>query len=93
MNETKGSQLHPEDRKYVLSAYVYRHTKDHPYIGTVFAHRKELLKKTPYHFSSDNEWLENTFFHTKANGRLDRRYRFCHSTPTWPDNPELRTKK
>lgn len=85
---TKGSNLHPDDKKYVLAAYVHRFTGEHkPEWAS-----KEWKDGKPYplQFKDDADWLENTEFTTKKNGRLDGRARECYSRPTWPNNPELR---
>lgn len=83
LHDTKGSNLHPSDRSYVLRAYVHRYTKEH---------KPTWAETGPgrVQFASDCEWLENTIFATKKNGRLDMRYHSCQSIPTWPDHPELR---
>lgn len=81
-NACVGTELHPEDQKRVLASYVHRYTGDHtPYWATKPAHQDR-----PYRvqFSSDRDWLANTWFAVKRDGRLDRRYNHCHSRPTWP---------
>lgn len=84
----KGTELHPDDRRYVLAAYVHRFTKDHK-PGWANQPRPD---GTPYpvQFASDADWLANTEFRVRSDGRLDRRITHCRSHPTWPDNPELR---
>lgn len=71
----RGSELHPDDRKHVLRAYVHRHTGDHP---------AGWAGKQPVMFSSDQEWLENTHFTVKQNGRIDRRYDHTNNEFPWP---------
>lgn len=83
-----GSQLHPDDQKHVLAAFTHRFTKQHRPSWA-----KEPWKDGqpyPVQFASDADWLANTLFLVKTNGRLDMRAQFCESHPTWPDNPELR---
>lgn len=83
-----GSELFPGDRAYVLAAFCHRHTGNHvPAWAT-----RPRADGTPYpvHFASDAEWLANTRFAVGAHGDLDRRVSQCYSTPTWPNNPELR---
>lgn len=87
-NIARGDTLSPEDRAHVLRSYLHRYTR---------THRPGWAKKGtwnglpfPVQFATDEEWLANTDFAVTANGRLDLRSRYCMSTPTWPDNPELR---
>jgi len=85
---TKGIDLTPDDQRHVLTSYTHRFTKEHrPKWAT-----KEWKDGKPYpvQFEDDQDWLANTSFATRKNGRLDHRFSECHSMPTWPDNPELR---
>jgi hypothetical protein len=80
MSYRTGTQLHPDDRKHVLASYVHRFT------GT---HRPDWTKRPssahcPVQFADDNDWLANTQFRVRADGRLDRRANSCVSSPTWP---------
>ncbi len=87
MKMTPGTALTAEDKAEVLRAYVHRYTKDHKP-----GWAKELRKDgTPFpvQFESDSEWLANSLFATRKDGRLNQRTKHCHSNPTWPDNPEL----
>lgn len=88
MKQLLGTELDYVDQKHVLAAYVNRHTRDHKPTWA----NKEWKDGKPYpvQFESDAEWLANTRFEVRVNGRLDMRIKSCHSTPTWPDNPELR---
>lgn len=45
--------------------------------------RKEALAALAAH-------LANTDFPATKSGRFSNRERYCHSHPTWPNNPELR---
>lgn len=85
-----GTELHPEDRAYVLAAFVHRFTRDHRPRWAM----EPMPNGRPYalQFDSDEDWLAHTRFAVRADGRLDRRARYCKSSPTWPDNPELRTE-
>lgn len=83
-----GHELCADDQRYVLSAYVHRFTGDHK-PAWANAEWKDG-KPYPMQFASDREWLENTRFAVRRDGRLDRRVKYCHSNPTWPENPELR---
>lgn len=83
-----GSELDYTDQRHVLAAYVHRFTRQH---------RPQWANKPwkdgqpyPLQFDSDADWLAHTRFAVRVNGRLDMRNHSCESTPTWPDNPELR---
>lgn len=83
-----GSGLHPDDKKHVLAAYVHRFTKEH---------RPQWARRTrpdgddyAVQFASDAEWLANTFFVVRKDGRLNHAVNRCESHATWPDNPENR---
>jgi hypothetical protein len=88
MKQVKGTKLTAEDQKHVLASYVHRFTRDHK---PKWANKPwKDGKPYPVQFASDQDWLENTVFFVRDNGRLDQRYKRCESTSTWPDNPELR---
>jgi hypothetical protein len=70
----------PDDQRHVLAAYVHRYTREH-----VPAWARREPGRCPVRFASDAEWLANTSFRVRRDGRLDRRARFCESSPTWPD--------
>jgi len=81
--ERLGIDLCEEDRNYVLRAYVNRYTRSHVPAWA----KREWRDGRPYpvQFASDADWLANTTFVIRQNGRLDRRCKYCESTPTWPD--------
>ena len=83
-----GTQLNSEDTAHVLAAYVHRFTGDHKPNWALRGRRDG----SPYHvqFANDADWLHHTKFVVTENGRLDHRYKECFSSPTWPDDPELR---
>lgn len=83
-----GTELHPDDQRHVLSTYVHRHTGEHK-PAWAKAEWKDG-KPYPVQFKDDAEWLANTRFAVKKDGRLNMRVNHCMSDPTWPDNPELR---
>lgn len=84
----KGSELTPDDQRHVLASYTHRYTRTH---RPVWASRlRPSGEPYPVQFASDAEWLANTTFTVRNNGRLDMRVKGCTSEPTWPDNPELR---
>lgn len=84
----RGTELCREDQKAVLAAYVHRFTKEHKPAWA----RKPRPDGTAYavQFASDTDWLAHTDFEVTKSGRLDNRATYCESSPTWPDNPELR---
>lgn len=72
-----GDMLHPEDKKHVLNAYVYRMTFEnierHPRIAQYMwtnGYRLELIH--------DTEWLKKSRFAVRRDGRLDKRYRYIN---------------
>lgn len=79
----KGTELHREDQAHVLRAYVHRYTGDHKPLwnnqlrpdGTAY----------PVQFANDQDWLANTTFAVRTDGRLDQRFKRCMSSPTWPN--------
>lgn len=83
-----GYELCDEDRRHVLAAYVHRFTGEHRPAWS----RKEWKDGKPYplQFADDADWLAHTRFCVRKDGRLDMRYKACESSPTWPNNPELR---
>lgn len=85
----RGNLLKPEDKRYVLSAYVHRFTKEHrPQWASQL---RPNGKPYPVQFASDEDWLANTDFPIGKGGKLKTGQDVhCESHPTWPDNPELR---
>jgi len=83
-----GTELCSDDQKHVLAAYCHRFTKDHK--PRWADEPRPNGKPYPVHHESDAHWLAATLFQVRNDGRLDNRVRYCHSTPAWPDNPELR---
>lgn len=83
-----GSELTKEEQSYVLAAFVHRFTRDHKPQWALSPWKDN--KPYPVQFDSDKEWLANTRFNVTESGALDRKVKECNSTPTWPDNPELR---
>ena len=79
----KGTLLCADDRRYVLTVYVHRFTREHKPEWA-----KGLRKNGrpyPVQFADDQDWLEHTLFHVRKDGRLDKRYDCCESHSTWPD--------
>lgn len=84
----RGCSLHPADQRFVLAAYVHRFTGDH--IPAWALKPRPDGSTHPLQFADDAEWLANSRFAVRRCGRLDQRVKQCFSTPTWPNNPELR---
>lgn len=86
----KGTDLRPETQAEVLRRFIHRYTGDHT-PQWIKGYEKEI----PLHFASDKEWLEHTEFAVRGDGglSLDRRFQYCRSNPTWPNNPELRKRE
>lgn len=84
MKMTKGTELHPDDKRHVLAAYVHRFTGEHkPQWACSHMPNGEAYK---VQFANDQDWLANTLFACRSDGRLDGRVKFCRSNPTWPNN-------
>lgn len=84
-----GDKLTLSAQRIALSSFVHRFTGNH-----IPAWSKQEWKdgKTyPLQFKDDQDWLNNTLFAITVRGTLDKRVDHCFSTPTWPNNPELRT--
>jgi hypothetical protein len=84
MNMKLGTELTQREQAHVLNAFVYRYTGNH---RPVWAHKE---CNYPVQFKDDQDWLANTRFAVTKSGALDRRASECESSPTWPNNPELR---
>lgn len=84
-----GSELNEKNRKRAFRTFIHRWTKDHcP--AWLFDYPPRSYRDIPVQFASDADWLANTRFTVTKAGNLDARVRFCVSSPTWPNNPELR---
>lgn len=90
MEWKKGGELSRKVQKEALASFVQRFTGDHK-PEWAYSHWKDSLKY-PLQFVDDRDWLENTLFAVTERGALDQRIDYCHSSPTWPLNPELRLK-
>jgi hypothetical protein len=89
MNMTPGTNLCHSDQRHVLAAFVHRFTAEHKPDWASKPWRDGL--PYPVQFASDNDWLANTLFAVRKDGRIDERVRHCESTPTWLHNPKLRS--
>ena len=77
-----GHELHPDDQKHVLAAYVHRHTGEHK-PRWANEKRPDGSDYKPQH-KNDADWLKHTEFAVKKNGRLHQGVRSCRSTPSLP---------
>lgn len=77
-----GHELHPDDQKHVLAAYVHRYTGEHK---PQWANKKrpDGSDYKPQH-KNDADWLKHTEFAVKKNGRLHQGVGSCRSTPSLP---------
>lgn len=85
MRVMRGSELNSVAQKAALCKFVHRYTMDH-----VPQWVRDAEVSYPVQFGSDLDWLHNTQFHVRNDGYLDERYNHCYSSPTWPQNSELR---
>lgn len=84
----KGNELSPECQQYAKTAFVNRFTGDNK---PQWAYEEwKDGQPHPLQFANDEEWLANTSFEVRKDGKINRRCYTCISTPTWPNNPELR---
>ena len=85
-----GSELSFNDRRTALAMFVHHFTAEHK---PEWANRPRPDGTAyPVQFASDADWLAHTRFATTKTGKLDTRSAYCESSPTWPNNPELRGK-
>jgi len=84
----RGDHLSPRLQSRVKARYVHRFTREHKPAWA----KQEWRDGKPYplQFDSDADWLAHTEFPVTIKGELADRPTHCYSTPTWPDNPELR---
>lgn len=85
-NMKLGSELTPEQQREALNRFIYRYTGNH----TPNWVRMSRPKIPPLQFKDDADWLAHTSFAVNKDGSFNRRKTHCESTPTWPNNPELR---
>lgn len=83
-----GSQLGESAKREALARFVHRFTGDHR--PAWVRDRRPDGSPYPLHFKDDADWLANTRFHVRLNGKLCEASETCESSPTWPNNPELR---
>ncbi len=83
-----GTQLSQSEQRKALARFVHRFTGDHKpnWANGVW---KDGIPY-PVQFEDDQDWLSHTKFSVTKDGKLNEHTNFCKSSPTWPDNPELR---
>ena len=82
-----GSHLTPADQREAKRRYVHRFTGDHtPSWAAACA---DGGYPCVLHFADDSDWLAHTLFPVTKFHRL-KAIGDCESSPTWPNNPELR---
>jgi hypothetical protein len=81
MKQEIGSNLRPDVQRECLARFGYRSTGNH---------NRWLSYGCRLQFRDDAEWLAKTKFWIRADGGLARNRHYCESSPTWPNNPELR---
>lgn len=91
MTQVAGNDLTATEQRKALAQFVHRFTGDHKPQWT----NREWKDGKPYplQFASDSDWLANTRFWVRKDGQISKRHKYCESSPTWPNNPELRTGK
>jgi hypothetical protein len=77
METRTGNQLHPDDRAHVLRAYVHRMTAE---AQQQWPEHAAYMKANGWRMptTSDAEWLKQTRFAVRRDGRLDKRYQHCN---------------
>jgi hypothetical protein len=85
-----GTELKPEARREALARFVHRFTAGHK--PQWASQPWKDGKPYPVQFASDADWLEHTYFEVTKSGTLSNKVDHCHSSPTWPNNPELRNR-
>lgn len=86
-----GSTLPQALQREALSRFIHRFTGEH-------TPRWALVPRPdgspyPVQFADDADWLAHTHFEVTKKGLLSQRERYCESSPTWPQNPELRVSR
>ena len=82
-----ATELTAHRQAQCLAHYTDRYTGDHK---PAWAQRTfKDGRSYPLQFADDAEWLANTQVAVTDAGELH--LGVCHSMPTWPNNPELRT--
>lgn len=84
----RGDKLPAPLQRQVLAAYVYRFTGDNRPAWT--REPRPCGNPYPLQFRDDADWLANTRFPVNKAGQLADNPSSCESSPTWPNNPELR---
>jgi hypothetical protein len=88
MDWVKGNELKTNLQRQVLSTFHHRFTGNHrpSWANDIW---KDGMTY-PIQFIDDADWLAHTLFAITETGTLARTIDYCISSPTWPNNPELR---
>ena len=86
MKMVLGTELSSAEQSKALNMFVHRYTGD---TKPNWTNRADCAA-CPVQFKNDAEWLANTLFYVTKDGVISRKYNYCVSNPTWPNNPELR---
>ncbi len=74
----RGTELHAIDRNRVLDQYMHRMTVEScERWPDVAAYMRSNGYRMPTR--TDAEWLKNTFFEVRKDGRIDERFRHCET--------------
>lgn len=85
MKLIKGSKLSDQQRRQVLSAFVYRWTADNPMRERAWAHHER--PRIP--LISDDEWLKRYQFYFTSTDRLSVKKRYAEPILPPPPPPIL----
>lgn len=88
MNMKLGTDLTASQQADALRAFVHRFTGQHKpdWARTLRPNGTAY----PVQFADDADWLAHTTFAVNKDGSFNRRVHYCESSPTWPNNPEMR---
>ena len=87
-----GAHMGPKLQAECKSLFVHRFTGEHKPQWAYKPFKNEALQLTSYpvQFADDADWLAHTYFEVTKQGELSNKTHYCESSPTWPNNPELR---
>jgi hypothetical protein len=73
-------------QKDALNRFIHRFTGDHK---PLWANKPMNNGKAyPLQFKDDTEWLNNTMFTVRNDGKLANNVHYCQSNPTFPNGKE-----
>ena len=83
-----GDRLSVKAQNEAKALFVHRFTREH--IPLWSCEYRSDGSNYAVQFASDADWLRHTKFAVHSDGTLSKRAQYCESSPTWPDNPELK---